>query len=150
MIQRLLLLCGICSTIAFSSYEETFMEFLDQSGAREIMTPSTEYVARVMRDLLPAELTSAQQQALYTIIADTTQATITESLPHIQALYQRYFSESELREIIAFYRTPVGKKLAANLLPMQEETQAIVFGIMQKHLPTMTQQIAQTLHTKDK
>ena len=152
MMKRLLLLCALQCSLAFGSYEETFMEFLEQSGAKQLMTPSTEYIARIVGDSLPenANLTKSQKQTLYTIIANTTKATITESLPQIQALYQRYFSESELRDIIAFYRTPVGKKLAANLLPMQEKTQKIVFGIMQKHLPTMIQQITNVLNPQQK
>ena len=146
--KKLLLLYALHCSFVFGSYEETFMEFLDQSGAKDLLTPSTDYIARVVRDSLPADakLTKAQKQALYTIIANTTQATITESMPKIQALYQRYFSESELREIIAFYHTPVGKKIATNLLPMQEETQKIVFSVMQNHLPTMMQQITSLLN----
>ena len=152
MIKKLLVSSLLCYTIALGSYQEAFMEYLEQSGTKDLMTPNAEYIARIMGDLLPADanLTKAQRQKIYDIIANTTQATITESMPQIQAVFAYYLSESELREIIAFYRTPVGKKLAANLMPMQEQTQKIVFNIMQKHLQTMTQQITQVLHSQPK
>lgn len=152
MIKKLLVSSLLCYTIALGSYQEAFMEYLEQSGTKDLMTPNAEYIARIMGDLLPADanLTKAQRQKIYDIIANTTQATITESMPQIQAVFAYYLSESDLREIIAFYRTPVGKKLAANLMPMQEQTQKIVFNIMQKHLQTMTQQITQVLHSQPK
>ncbi|WP_394951834.1 DUF2059 domain-containing protein [uncultured Helicobacter sp.] len=152
MIKKLLVSSLLCYTIAFGSYQEAFMEYLEQSGTKDLMTPNAEYIARIMGDLLPADanLTKAQRQKIYDIIANTTQATIAESMPQIQAVFAYYLSESDLREIIAFYRTPVGKKLAANLMPMQEQTQKIVFNIMQKHLQTMTQQITQVLHSQPK
>ncbi|WP_394908174.1 DUF2059 domain-containing protein [uncultured Helicobacter sp.] len=152
MIKKLLVSSLLCYTIAFGSYQEAFMEYLEQSGTKDLMTPNAEYIARIMGDLLPADTnpTKAQRQKIYDIIANTTQATIAESMPQIQAVFAYYLSESDLREIIAFYRTPVGKKLAANLMPMQEQTQKIVFNIMQKHLQTMTQQITQVLHSQPK
>lgn len=36
-------------------------------------------------------------------------------------IYQKYFTEQELKELIAFYKTPTGLKFAKNYGKMQEE-----------------------------
>ena len=39
-------------------------------------------------------------------------------------IYRKYFSEEEIRELIAFYKTPVGSKYAKYLSPEFVETEA--------------------------
>jgi hypothetical protein len=72
---------------------------------------------------------------------------IMESMADAPALYARHFTETELREMIAFYRTPTGAK-ALNTLPklsgemmtlllprmpaLQKELETAVGGVLRK------------------
>ncbi len=58
------------------------------------------------------------------------------------AIYKRYFSLAELREINAFYATPVGKKLTSKTAVITAESASLmdkyapqVTEILQRHLP---------------
>lgn len=61
--------------------------------------------------------------------------------PDMAKIYQEEFSESELKEITAFYRTPTGKKVAEKLPVLTQRGAAIGQRRMQEHLPELQQSI---------
>jgi hypothetical protein len=72
-----------------------------------------------------------------------------QAMAKAPAIYARYFTESEIREIIAFYKMPIGQKtlrqmpkvmgevtsslLLPMMVPMQAELQTSVASILRKH-----------------
>jgi uncharacterized protein len=50
------------------------------------------------------------------------------------ALYQKYFTESEIKDLIRFYKSPVGQKMTATTPELQKEMMTIV---MTKYLPKL-------------
>jgi len=53
--------------------------------------------------------------------------------PQLTAAYAQTFTESELKDLIAFYKTPTGAKYAAQQATLAGKSQAISFAILQQH-----------------
>jgi len=58
-------------------------------------------------------------------------------------LYMRRFSEKEIREIVAFYKTPAGRKMAASMPDLLEEASAIAERKAEEHYPDLQEMIAE-------
>jgi hypothetical protein len=57
---------------------------------------------------------------------------ISAALKDLPAVYARHFNASEIRELIAFYQTPIGKKLVQEMPKAQTELQAILTPRLQE------------------
>jgi hypothetical protein len=53
--------------------------------------------------------------------------------PQLTAAYAQTFTESELRDLIAFYKTPTGQRYASQQATLAGKSQAISFTILQQH-----------------
>lgn len=53
--------------------------------------------------------------------------------PRMTDLYMRTFTETEIRELIAFYKTPIGKKTLEQLPTLMEEGMKIGMELAQEH-----------------
>jgi len=53
--------------------------------------------------------------------------------PQLTAVYAQVFTESELKELIAFYKTPIGQKLASEQATLGAKIQAISLAALQAH-----------------
>lgn len=56
----------------------------------------------------------------------------------IVALYDKFYTENEINDLIAFYRTPTGQKVIQKMPEMQNEIMATV---MRKYMPKMKEKI---------
>lgn len=65
-------------------------------------------------------------------------------------IYVEAFSEPELRELIAFYKTPVGQKSVKVLPKLMEQGAQIGAKSVQAHMPELQQQIQEHLNKKAK
>jgi uncharacterized protein len=61
--------------------------------------------------------------------------------PEFARLYAARFTESELREIAAFYRTPVGSKLARETPALTEEGGQLGRQMVDRHLPELQRMV---------
>ena len=57
--------------------------------------------------------------------------------PEMATIYAREFTEPELREIIKFYQTPVGQKMAARLPQLMQAGMEVSQRRVQEHLPEL-------------
>ena len=53
--------------------------------------------------------------------------------PQLTAVYAELFTESELKDLIAFYKTPTGQKLASQAATLSSKGQTISLTILQQH-----------------
>lgn len=58
--------------------------------------------------------------------------------PTLQHLYAQQFTEGELRDLIAFYRTPTGKKSVAKLAELQQRGAAMGEELVASHKDELT------------
>ena len=67
--------------------------------------------------------------------------TWSELRPRISDLYARAYTQPELRGLIAFYRSPVGRRSAAVMPDITRQSASIGAEVVQAHLPQLQQMI---------
>jgi len=94
-----------------SSHDQAVMDLIKLTKVEQQMAASTEAVADAMTKGNPV-LTPFRD-----VIVEWASKYLTWNamLPEIAKLYKETFTESEVRELIAFYQTPVGQKVLAKL-----------------------------------
>ena len=70
--------------------------------------------------------------------------------PKFIALYTETFTETELREMSAFYRTPTGQKAARTMPEMFEKGMKIGLDLANEHQPELEKAIMEKLSQGDK
>lgn len=65
--------------------------------------------------------------------------------PEFAMLYASRFTEAELREVAAFYRTPVGRKLAAETPALTEEAGQLGQRVVERNLPELQRMVMEHL-----
>jgi hypothetical protein len=65
-------------------------------------------------------------------------------------IYMTEFTEPEIRELIAFYQTPVGKKTVQKLPALLQKSAELSQQRMQQHLPELQQAIQSAAAGKEK
>jgi hypothetical protein len=68
--------------------------------------------------------------------------TMKEMGPQLARVYAEFFSEAELRQIIAFYQSPVGRRLAAVLPELTRRASEIGAAVAEKHSSELEEAIA--------
>jgi hypothetical protein len=61
--------------------------------------------------------------------------------PEMVRVYTSTFSESEIRELTAFYRTEIGRKMAERMPEIMARSTEMSQRILQEHMPELTQKI---------
>ncbi|MET0313874.1 MAG: DUF2059 domain-containing protein [Hansschlegelia sp.] len=97
-------------------------------------------IRRSKPDATPAQL--AGVKAVFEQILTEESA---PSMAQIPTLYARHFTEGELRDMLAFYRTPTGQKALATLPQVSAETMQMVMGNLTQSMPRMQQRLQQAL-----
>ncbi len=63
--------------------------------------------------------------------------------PDMVALYTRHFSESEMRELIAFYDSPLGKKVVESMPQLTAQSAQLTQAKLQGAVPEVNQLLAE-------
>jgi hypothetical protein len=63
--------------------------------------------------------------------------------PQLTAVYAQVFTESELKELIMFYKSPIGQKLASQQATLAAQSQAISLAVLQAHQAELVQLLQQ-------
>jgi hypothetical protein len=90
------------------SYHATLKKYLEVSGtlgAFKSAIPTMIGTFKGMKSSVPDQFWKEMEAELSTTSID-------DLVGHLVPAYQKHLSEAELNEIIKFYRTPIGKKLA--------------------------------------
>lgn len=88
------------------------------SNARTSSTKTLESMRAPLRQMVPQVPEKVFNELFDELIAMCDDGVLTElTVP----IYARHFSKSEIRELIAFYQTPIGKKLSAESPKINQE-----------------------------
>ncbi len=63
--------------------------------------------------------------------------------PQLTSVYAQTFTEAELKDLIAFYQTPTGQKVAATAATLAGKSQAIALQVVQAHQQELVDLIRQ-------
>ncbi len=126
--RKLIALCAITlafSTIGFSqdqdtAYRNTLQEMFEVSGSEETYKAA---ITQIM-DMFKQQYARVEAEQWNQLEQEFLNRSIDELVELLVPVYQKYLTQEDLEEIIAFYKTPVGKKFALrNPAIMQESMQ---------------------------
>lgn len=127
------------SHLAFS--EATYRDLLEKMTAeveRQLQELAAQNGARIAPEFGAALLREYRQMMPY---AD---------LVEIQTgLFVKHYDEKELRELLAFYRTPVGQKSIRIMPEMMRDVMAKMQGVMQQKMPAAMERLAPLIQKTD-
>ena len=69
----------------------------------------------------------------------------TEMKPEYARLYAEVFTEAELREMIAFYQTPLGRRMLQTMPQLMVRSAEISQRRVQEHVPEMTRRMMERM-----
>jgi hypothetical protein len=106
-----------------SSYRAGLQQMMDQ------MVPSMEAQARATGKALPPDYKERMNAALLDVMP------YAEMKQWSADIYARRFTAPELKQLVAFYRTPVGRKVAAKLPEIMGEVGKKITAVVPERLP---------------
>jgi uncharacterized protein len=106
-----------------SSYRAGLQQMMDQ------MLPSLEAQARASGKPLPADTRQRMNAVLLEVVP------YPEMKQWSAEIYAQRFTRAELKELLAFYRTPVGRKLASKLPEIMGEAGKKMSEVLPQRLP---------------
>ncbi len=98
--------------------EKLIKEMLNLSGSGKIARQSMELMVSSFKKQMPTVAGDFWDEFMKE--ADTEELT-----NMIVPVYAKYYTESEIKELIAFYKTPIGKKMVENLTLITQESYSI-------------------------
>lgn len=99
-------------------YQHTLTKMLSLSGAQEVYQVTIVQMLAIFRLQYPAIDAVLWDEAK----KEFEQTSLDELVILLVPVYQKHFSQSELEELIQFYQSPIGAKLAGSTALMSQET----------------------------
>lgn len=123
-------------------YEDTLMRFLNVSQANAALNQMLD--DKQALNALYAEygnkLSKAQKTQIAQAYNEYMSGAYNDMLALLPSIYKKYLSLRDLEELIKFYQTPLGRKLAKMQVAMvNEDLTPLMIQILQKHLPIFQQ-----------
>ncbi|QNA46612.1 DUF2059 domain-containing protein [Lacibacter sediminis] len=107
------------NTNAQTDNKETLIkEMLELSGASKMAFQTMEMMISSFKKQMPAVETDFWDEFMK-------EAQTGDLITMIAPVYAKHFTENEVKELIAFYKTPVGKKLVEKLPVISQESYGI-------------------------
>jgi len=113
----LLTLSCLCTTAFADSHQDAARELMKVSGTEQIMTQMQLQIESMFLNISSAQKYNAKQQQIVAHYRAEVSKLLTEKMQWQQIeekvvkLYVASFSEAELKEMVAFYKTPLGQKM---------------------------------------
>lgn len=119
-------------------YEDALMRFLNVSQANAALNKMLD--DKQALNALYAEygnkLSKAQKAQIAQAYNEYMSGAYNDMLAVLPSIYKKYLSLNDLQELIKFYQTPLGRKLAKMQVAMvNEDLTPLMIQILQKHLP---------------
>lgn len=108
-------------TVRTDSKKALIMDLIDASGTKETMSQMFTQII----DQSPSE-----QKASLKVVLN-----VDEIIPRLVPVYDKYFSEDELKELIAFYKGATGRKLIKVMPLIMEDSMKATESYFQEKMP---------------
>lgn len=140
-----ILLVLICNFV-FADYDDTFKEFMKASKQDEVIkkTIDNDNINNVLETQLAmsgVDISKSDKEHLVSIVKKFMTNMIDSINDDILEIYKQYFAESDLKELVEFYKTPLGEKIANANVNIQADMQNILLKNFAKYMPEMEEEI---------
>jgi hypothetical protein len=136
---------GLAAETAASPHEQAAQELYAMAGGRDL--------AKQAGNAMVAQMASNPALAPYQdVFTDWVQKIFAGDTLDVEMvrIYVATFSESELRQLIAFYKTPIGQKALQKMPELMQKGMAIGQKLAQDHMPELQAAIAARKRELDK
>ncbi len=133
-------------------YEETFARFAEVSGLSESfdLIIDEQYLAHSLEQqavIMGADFSKNMKAKLVGAIKEVLQKAKPEYEKYLFEAYKKHYSQGELAELIAFYSTPVGKKMAKLQNTLTKEGAIAGEKIISKYQPQIIERLEKLLES---
>jgi hypothetical protein len=108
----ILLACLTCLQINGQTKQEKILKYISIVNSEEMINKGFDGMLQFMKQQSSNEFTQEQQDEFSTYLIEEikilTKRAVTEFYPKV---YDKYFSESDIDELLKFYQSPTGQKL---------------------------------------
>lgn len=106
--------------------EAAIRHFMQLTGKETVSRDIADQMSKLMRPMVESSLPPGEYRAkLVDLLVEKfgTRFTAEIAMPTVEAVYARRFSDEDLKQLIAFYESPLGKKESGVLSDIDAETQ---------------------------
>ncbi|MCL1910652.1 MAG: DUF2059 domain-containing protein [Leptospirales bacterium] len=104
-----------------AEYVKTLNTLFQVSGSSELYSLTITQILAILQEQHP-DISKEKWTAIEKEFSDVTLNELTVMLAPV---YKKYFNIDDLKEIIKFYNTPVGRKYSKNLLPLTQDAMLV-------------------------
>ena len=128
---------AVADTSASASHRQAAVDLIDLMGLEEQMMGG----ASAMVDAMSSQ--SPELRPYRDVILEWAESIMTWETfgPQMTDIYVRAFSENELKDLVAFYKTPTGKKAISLMPELMQQGAQLGANEAQKHVPRLQQMI---------
>jgi uncharacterized protein len=136
-----LLVTAVCGQTVKDSHEQAVLDFLNALKMENILRNIS---TALVENLIKANPPLASQRDL---LVEWSQKYVTweAAVPELTKAFKETFTESELREIIGFYRTPTGQKMATKLPELMTIAAKVSGSLAGSHIPDLQRMLQERL-----
>ena len=133
------------------SHREAAYELLDVARVERMVDSMKAQVGQMMRRQASEPQLNAEQQAVVDkyVLKATDEITRTMEWSRLKeefaTLYASVYTEAELRELTAFYKTPLGQKMLDKMPQLLQETMQLALRHMQESTPQIQKLVDQMM-----
>lgn len=140
---------------ASPSYKKAYEKFLEISKSNAVLNSLTngqtfDMLLKQIEAEAGSGITPAQKKEIEKIMRTTFTEISNTMKDAMLEIYQKYYTESDLNELSAFYQSGVGKKFADNMMNVIYDSQELVQFIIVRYLPEMQQKVEAVLEQSSK
>ncbi len=128
-----LLSLGTAALASESSHRQAAVDALDAMKVKQMFSMSIDQLVEVQLQQNPA--LQAKKQVLHKFFDDY--MSFDSLRDEVVSLYTAEFSEAELKQIAAFYRSPVGRKITDKMPDLLGKAAQIGAQRVQEHMPEL-------------
>ncbi len=145
--KKLIFLFLLCISVFANGYsqtkQESIKELMHLMKTDSMMTKMIDQMMPVMLNQMQSQMKDSTAKAQSQEIMDIAKRTVVEMTPKIMSqttlIYDKYYTESEIKDFITFYKTPTGQK-SINTMP--EMMKDMMGNMMKNTIPDMAKEIA--------
>lgn len=142
-----ILLCVLLSTTVSAEADKTALgeELLEVTQSKQLIDNMFPQVEMMLKNSLKGLNVEEKDKPIIERYNQKVMALMKREMdwntlkPQFIAIYTRTFSVSELQELLAFYRSPTGKKVIKKMPLLMQESMQMVQGQVKQLLPQMQQ-----------
>lgn len=145
-----MLILSLISHSFADSYGETFARFVEVAQLDKIFNSiiDEQFLAQSLEQqmaVMGVEFSKDMKIGLIKTIREVLQEAKPEYDKYIYEIYKKHYSQSELQELIAFYTTPIGKKVVKLQGELAKEGAIAGEKIMSKYQPLLFKKLQKVL-----